>query len=101
MGIDIRKEDEERDAAARSGARRPALPGGQEYDVKNDAVVVGVGAVPVGVPESGARVNLDVPPVEHVPDTDQGVRKIGPAVGVEMAGKMDDDACAVGCRKGG
>jgi len=89
------REDEEGYAAPRVGECGGASPGRGEYDVKNNAVVVGVGAVPVGVPRRSADVNLHVPPVEHTADANQRVSKIGSAVRIDMAGKTDRNACAV------
>lgn len=65
-----------------------------------DAVVVGVGVVPVRVPRGRLRVDFHVPPAEDAADPDQRIGEIGSAVSVGDAGKADCDRRSVRCQEG-
>ena len=98
--VDERGEDDLGDRAAGRGPGSIAGSPLAEDCVEYDAVVVGVGVVPVRVPRGRLRVDFDVPPAEDAADPDQRVGEIGSAVSVGDAGKADLECRSVRRQEG-
>ena len=70
-----------------------------ECDMKDDGIVFWIGVVTVGEPIGWMKMDLHASAIEDAVDGYLSVEKIRTAVGIESAGRMDDDRPSIDSRK--